>query len=165
LQPASDCVMVHAAPTGAYRMVCPACDTSHAGHTREWPPDFVQPFCFVCECGHFFHILVNTRLHRRKPCHLTGEYTLMQYGRQIKGLCTLLDISQGGTRVEANYLTNIEMGALFQLVVILDDASHSRILLSGRICWITTQPKRATMGIQFEHLEAHSQQTLGFYLL
>ena len=89
----------------------------------------------------------------------------MQHGRQIEGLCTLLDISQAGARVEANHLTNIEMGALLRLVVTLDDASHTRILLSGRIRWVNTQPKRVTMGIQFECLEPHSQQTLGFYLL
>jgi hypothetical protein len=155
--------LIHAAPSGGYRIHCPRCHASQAGNIREWPPHFAQPFGFVCGCTHFFHVFV--RSHRRKPCHLTGEYKLMQHGRQIEGLCTLLDISKAGTQVEANYLTNIEIGALLRLIVTLDDTSHSRILLSGRIRWVTTQPKRATMGIQFEHLEPHSQQTLGFYLL
>jgi hypothetical protein len=89
----------------------------------------------------------------------------MSHGRQIEGLCTLLDISQAGARVEANHLTNIEMGALLRLIVTFDDAPHSRILLAGRIRWAKAQPKRATIGIQFENLEPHSRQTLGFYLL
>jgi len=161
----SDFLRIHSGPSGSYRIDCPACHASQAGNIREWPPHFAQPFGFVCGCGHFFHVVVNVRSHHRKPCHLSGEYKLMQHGRQIEGLCTLLDISQAGTRVEANHLTNIEMGALLRLIVTLDDASHSRILLSGRICWVTTQPKTVIMGIQFECLEHHSMQTLGFYLL
>ena len=65
----------------------------------------------------------------------------------------------------ANYLTNIEVGTLLSLTVTFDDASHSCILLSGKICWVKTQPKQSTMGIKFEHLEPHSRQILGFYLL
>ena len=165
LQQSSDCLVIHAAPSGGYLIICPVCNTSQAGHIREWPPHFAQPFRFVCECGHFFEVLVNTRSNRRKPCRLMGEYKMTQCGRQIEGLCTFLDVSQTGTRVEANHLTNVEIGALLQLIVTLNDTSRSRILLSGKICWVTTQPKRATMGIRFEHLEPHSQQTLGFYLL
>jgi hypothetical protein len=89
----------------------------------------------------------------------------MHHGRQIQGLCTVLDISQTGARVEANHLTDIERGALLRLIVALDDASCSRISLPGRILWDTTQPKRVTMGMQFESLELYSQQMLGFYLL
>jgi hypothetical protein len=89
----------------------------------------------------------------------------MQYGRQIEGVCTLLDISQAGARVEAKHLTNIEMGTFLQLIVTLDDASHSRILLSGRIRWVDMQPKRVMMGIRFEDLDGHSMQKLGFYVL
>ncbi len=165
MQQPSDHLVIHAAPSGAYRIDCPGCNTSQAGHIREWPLHFAQPFDFVCECGHFFHVLVNTRSNRRKPCHVTGEYKFTQSGRQIEGVCTFVDVSQTGTRVEANYLTNVEIGTLLRLTVTFDDASHSRILLSGKICWVTTQPKRATMGIKFEHLEPHAQQTLGFYLL
>jgi hypothetical protein len=89
----------------------------------------------------------------------------MQHGRRIEGLCTVLDLSQAGARVEANHLTDIEKGALLRLIVTLDDASCSRISLPGRILWVTTQPKLVTMGMQFESLELHSQQRLGFYLL
>lgn len=87
----------------------------------------------------------------------------MQCGRQIEGVCTLLDLSKTGTRVVANYLTNSEVGTLLRLTVTFDDAS--RILLSGKICWVETQPKGSTIGIQFENLELYSQQMLGFYLL
>jgi hypothetical protein len=157
--------MVHAAPNGGYQINCPGCNTAQAGHIREWPPHFDQPFDFVCECGHFFHVLVNTRSNRRKPCHVTGEYKLTQYGRQIEGICTFVDVSQTGTQVEANHLTDIEIGASCVLAVTLNGNSDSPILLSGRVRWSKTQSKRATLGIQFEHLEPHSQQTLGFYLL
>jgi hypothetical protein len=165
LQHSSDYLMIHAAPSGDYRIECPSCNASHAANTNEWTPDFAQPFGFVCGCSHFFHVLVNVRSHRRKSCHLTAEYKLMQHGRQIEGVCTLLDISPTGTRVQANYLTNIDIGALLDLIVTFDDASRSRIPLSGRIRWVKTQSKQTTMGIQFENLEAHSKQTLGFYLL
>jgi hypothetical protein len=165
LEHPSGYLMIHAAPSGDYRIECPACKASQAGNIREWRSDFAQPFGFVCRCSHFFYVLVNVRSHRRKPCHLTGEYKLMQYGRQIDGVCTVLDMSPTGMRVQANYLTDLEIGALLQFIVTLDDASHSRILLSGSIRWVATQPKRATMGIQFEQLEPHSQQALGFYLL
>jgi hypothetical protein len=165
LKQPSDYLKVHAGPSGGYRIDCPACHASQPGNIRDLPPRFAHPFGFVCACGHFFHVFVNARSHHRKPCQLRGEYRLTQQGRQIEGLCTVLDISKAGARVEANHLTNIEVGALLQLIVTLDDASHSRILLSGRIRWVTTQPKRVMMGIQFEHLEPHSQQTLGFYVL
>ena len=157
--------MIHAAPSGDYRIECPACNALHAANTNEWAPDFAQPFGFLCGCSHFFYILVNVRSHRRKGCHLTGEYELIQDGREIEGLCTLLDISPTGARVQANYLTHADIGALMRLIVTLDDAAHSRIQLSGKIRWVKTQPKQTTMGIQFEQLEPHSQQTLGFYLL
>jgi hypothetical protein len=165
LQQSSEYLLIHAASTGGYRIDCPRCKTSQAGHIREWPPNFAQPFDFVCECGHSFHVLVNTRSYRRKTCHVTGEYKLTQSGRQIEGLCTFADVSQAGARVEANHLSNIEIGSLLRLIVTFDDTSRSPILLSGKIRWVTTQSKRATMGIQFERLEPHSQQTLGFYLL
>jgi PilZ domain len=157
--------MIHAGPSGGYRIDCPACNASQTGNIREWPPHFAQPFGFVCSCSHFFHVLVNARSHHRKPCHLSGEYRLMQQERQIEGMCTVLDISQAGARVEANYLTDIEIGGLLQLVVALDNASHSRTLLSGRIRWVMMHHKRAMMGIRFENLDAHSRQKLGFYLL
>jgi hypothetical protein len=165
LQPTCDYLVFHAAPSGGYRIDCPGCNTPQAGHIREWPPEFAQPFDFVCECGHVFHVLVNTRSYRRKPCQVTGEYQLTQYGRQTEGLCTLADVSQAGARVEANHLSNIEIGTSLRIIVTFNDTPHSRILLSGKIRWVATQPKRATMGIQFDHLEPHSQQTLGFYLL
>ena len=161
----SDYLMIHAGPKGGYRIDCPACKSARTGCIRELPPLFAHPFNFVCACGHSFKVFINVRSQRRKSCHLSGEYKVMQHGRQIEGLCTLLDISQAGTRVEANHLTNIETGTLLQILVTLDDASRSHILLSGRIRWVRTQPKRATMGIQFEHLEPHSRQKLGFYLL
>ena len=157
--------MIHAAPSGEYRIECPGCHASHPGNIREWVPDFAQPFGFVCGCSRSFHVLVNVRSRSRKSCHLPAEYKLMQGGRQVEGQGTLLDISLTGTRMQANYLTNIEIGALLQLTVTLDDATHSRIPLSGRISWVRRQPKQATLGIQFERLEPHSQQTLGFYLL
>jgi PilZ domain len=165
LKNSSDYLMTHAGPSGGYRIDCPACNASQTGNIREWPPHFAQPFGFVCACGHFFHVFVNVRSHHRKPCQLWGEYRLMQQGRQIEGVCTVLDISQAGARVEANHLTNIEIGGLLRLVVALDDASHSRTLLSGKIRWVTTQPKGVMMGIRFENLDAHSQQKLGFYVL
>jgi hypothetical protein len=161
----SDYTMIHAGPSGGYRIDCPACHASQAGNIREWPPHFAHPFGFVCACSHFFQVFVNVRSHYRKPCQLWGEYRLKQQGRQIEGLCTVLDISQAGARVEANHLTNIELGGLLQLVVSLDDASHSRALLSGKIRWIMTRHKRVMMGIRFENLDAHSQQKLGFYVL
>jgi PilZ domain len=157
--------MIHAAPTGGYRINCPGCNTPQAGHIREWPPDFAQPFSFVCECGHVFHVLVNTRSNRRRPCQITGEYQLTQYGRQIEGLCTFVDVSKTGMRIKANHLSNIEIGTSLRIMVTFNDTPHSRIQLSGKIRWVTTQPKRATMGIQFDYLEPHSQQILGFYLL
>ena len=161
----SDYLMIHAGPSGGYRIDCPACKAAQPGCLRELPPHGARPFDFVCPCGHSFKVFINVRSRHRKPCRLSAEYNLTQHGRQIEGLCTLLDISQAGTRVEANHLTNIEMGALLRLIVTLDDASHSRILLSGRIRSVTTQPKQVILGIQFEHLEPHSQQMLGFYLL
>lgn len=81
----SDYIVTPAAPTGGYRMVCLECHTSDAGHIREWPPNLAQPFGFVCECGHLFHILGNTRANRRKSCHLTGEYKLTQHDDKLKG--------------------------------------------------------------------------------
>ncbi len=165
MQQPSDYLLIHAAPKGSYRIVCPGCNTSQAGHTREWPPLLTQPFDFACDCGHLFQVLVNTRSHRRKPCHLTGEYRLVQYGRQIEGVCTVLDVSQAGMQVAANHLSNIEIGTLLLLTVTLGEVPQSRTTLSGKICWVATQPKPATMGIKFEDLEPHSQQTLGFYLL
>jgi hypothetical protein len=141
------------------------CHAARAGCIRELPPHFAHPFDFVCACGHSFKVFINVRSQRRKPCRLSGEYKLFQHGRQIEGLCTLSDISSAGMRVEANHLTDVEMGASLRLVVTLDDASRSRILLTGRIRWVTTKPKGVTMGVQFEHLEPYSQQMLGFYLL
>ena len=161
----SDCLMIHAGPRGGYRIDCPACKSARPGCISELPPDFSRPFDFVCACGHSFKVFINIRSHRRKPCRLSGEYTLMHHGRQIDGLCTLLDLSQAGARVEANHLTNIEIGTLLRLIVTLDDASHSRILISGRIRSVVAQLKQVTMGIQFEPLELHSQKMLGFYLL
>ena len=161
----SDYLTIHAGPKGGYRIDCPACKAARAGCVMELPPHIDHPFDFVCACGHSFKVFVNIRSHRRKIVRLSGEYTLTQHGRQIEGLCTILDISLGGTRVEANHLSNIEMGSSLRLIVTLDDASHSRILLSGKIRWVTTHVKRATMGIQFEPLVASAQQTLGFYLL
>jgi PilZ domain len=165
LQQLSDILVTHATPTGDYRIVCPGCNLSQPGNINEWPPEFVQPFDFVCACSRLFHVLVNVRSNHRKSCRLTGEYKLMQHGRQIEGVCSFLDVSKAGARVEASHLTNVEIGAVVRLMVTFADTSRSPILLSGKIRWVTTQPKRATMGIQFEHLEPHSQQTLGFYLL
>ena len=67
--------------------------------------------------------------------------------------------------MEANHLTNVEVGTPLRLTVTFDDPSHSRVMLSGKICWVTTQPKRATLGVRFEQLDPHAKQILGFYLL
>lgn len=163
--PISDSLIVHAAPSGNYRIDCPACKATQAGNIKEWPPQFPNPFSAVCACRHSFQVLVNIRSHHRKPGRLLGEYRLMQRGRPIEGLCTVLDITQMGMRMEANHLTNVLIGDLIHLVVTFNDAAHSRVPLSGSIRWVRMQHKRVMMGIRFENLPPHSQQMLGFYVL
>jgi hypothetical protein len=158
-------LMVHATPSGNYRIDCPACKATQAGNTKELASHLGRPFRLTCVCGHSFHVLVNVRSHRRKPCRLVGEYKLMQQGRPIEGPCTILDISQAGLRLEANHLPSVPTKGTIQLVVTLDDAARSSILLTGRILWVAADQTRGFMGIRLEDLDPHPKQMLGFYVL
>ena len=157
--------LVHATPSGNYRIDCPVCKAMQAGNTNELPASLGHFFPLTCVCGHSFQVLVNVRSHRRKPCRLVAEYKLMQQGRPIEGVGTVLDISQAGLRLEANHLPKVPIKAIIQLVVRLDDDARSKIMLTGRVLWVKAENTRGSMGIRLEELDPHPKQMLGFYVL
>jgi PilZ domain-containing protein len=160
-----DSVVVHLTPTKAYRILCPQCAHSTNGTLQALAPNFSNPFVFHCRCGNSFKILLNVRAAHRKACKLPAEYSLSLNGREVNGVCTVLELSKTGMRLEANYLGAVQLGQAIRFIIMLDDSSSTRIPVSGSIQWVRLLKPRVVMGVRFTHLDPHPQQMLGFYLL
>jgi hypothetical protein len=130
-----DSVVVHLTPTKAYRILCPQCEQCTNGTLQALSADFCNPFIFQCPCGHSFKVLLNLRAARRKPCKLSAEYRLHLQGREVNGVCTVLELSKTGIRLEANYLGTVQSRQPIHVIVVLDDSSHTRLPVSGTIQW------------------------------
>jgi hypothetical protein len=158
-------LVVHLAPAKTYVINCPECHRITDGSAQNLPADFCNPFVFECSCGHSEKVLLNFRKTHRKPCRLSGEYCFVLDNMEVKGVCTILDLSKRGIRFEAKYLDKLQAGLSLRVIITLDDMSHTRLLVPGVIRWFKVFKKRAVVAVEFDQLSAHQQSVLGFYLL
>jgi hypothetical protein len=160
-----DRLLVHLTPSQTYRVVCSQCQHVTEGHANDFPADSSNSFVVDCSCGHSFKVLLNCRAHYRKPTRLPGEVTLVQGGRTIGEVCTVLDLSNTGMRLRARFLANMQEGQPITVTVTLDDSPRTRLPLPCVVRWMKLRQKQAIMGVQFAALDPHQLQALGFYLL
>jgi hypothetical protein len=160
----SDYLVVQLTPTKIYRITCSECHQETEGSAQDLPVDFCNPSVFKCRCGHSFKVLLDFRAVYRKPCMLQARYTMVMAGRPVEGFCTVLELSRAGIRLETTTLPLIQEGQSVQILMMLDDSSHTKLSVSGVIQWHKFRKNQVLLGVHFGHLDPHQQQILGMYL-
>ena len=155
-------LQVTVTPAKTFLVVCPHCNQSKEFNLDELPPDRPNPFPFECPCGIPSRVLLNTRKNYRKNVKLAGKLTLPS-GAKENGL--VLDISKTGLRIRLVSSQTILTGQLIDVHFALDDKSRTDLDVRGVVRRVTSEQGRLMLGLEFEPLNAHQQEVLGFYLM
>lgn len=142
-------------------VICPVCEKGLIRDLSQFADvkSAVRLKC-KCRCGNVYRVLVEQRRHFRKPVNLVGMFLHRgAKGAPTKGLVTILDISQSGTRFSVNTMPEFQEGSRLTLEFTLDDEDRSRL---KEVCTVR-RIQSNIIAVEFENFDHYGKW--GRYLL
>jgi hypothetical protein len=146
-------------------VTCPKCKAQKLLRLRELPPDSPNPLPYTCPCGAALKVTLNFRKSARKPVKLMGTFKVPSEPKQIERICEILDISDQGMRIAADFFKTISEGQLIHARILLDDPRRTKLDLPCLVRNLTRDNVRLLIGVHFENLDEAQKQALGFYMM
>jgi hypothetical protein len=135
---------------------CPKCQNLQTKDIGKFDKiDQVKRIKCTCSCGNTFTVIFEKRKFFRRDIELVGRYkTRSKDDKEIRGTCTIIDVSQSGLLFTTNVKHDLEIGDQLEVEFYIDEEQTFLVLKKGVIRRIIDR----NVGIEFnttQHLDRY----------